>query len=262
MRWSSIVKKNQSESENIEVTVLSYTPKQFNFGTPESALDYLKEKEQGSDFVLSDVLRATTGVEEIERLSEEQKIEHKVLEKLAVLQKDAYQKAYELGFEEGTSKAIASTTEELTLKLAEMESLLASINKIKEEMIRQNEAHIIKMIYEIASRLAFDHVHENEDVVLRVIKQSIEEAQVDETVNVLVASEQLAFLEKSKDSAQRETEFLKKVKFIGSETITPGSCVVETNYGVIDARIEERVSKLWAELKQAVPKVKSPIETT
>jgi len=38
--------------------------------------------------------------------------------------------------------------------------------------------------------------------------------------------------------------------------------VVETNYGVIDARMEERVTKLWNELKQSLPKVKSPIETT
>lgn len=261
MRWSSIVKKNQEESDNnAEVTVLNYTPKQFNFGTPESAMEYLREKEEGSDFVMSDVLRTTTGVEEIERLSEEQKIEQKVLEKISLLQEDAYQQAYELGFQEGTQKAIQDKTEELEAKSSELEALLQSLNKIKEEMAHQNEAHMIKMIYEIASRLAFDHVNEHQDVVLKLIKKSIEEAQADENVNVLVSNEQLEFLEKIKQSDKRENEFLRKVKFVGSDSVSIGSCVVETNYGVIDARIEERVSKLWNELKQAVPKVKSPIE--
>ena len=82
MRWSSIVKQDKSNVEHADVTVLNYTPKQFDFGTPGSAIKYLKQKEQGSDFIMSDVLRTTTGVEEIERLSEEQKIEEKVLDKI------------------------------------------------------------------------------------------------------------------------------------------------------------------------------------
>lgn len=260
MRWSSIVKRDQSNSDQSDVTVLNYTPKQFDFGTPESAMEYLKEKEQGSDFVMSDVLRTTTGVEEIERLSEEKKIEDKVLGKISQLQEEAYQKAYELGFEEGNKKAIEDKSAELEGKYQELESLLLSLNKIKEEMIYQNEAHIIKMIYEIASRLAFDHVNEHQEIVLKLIKKSIEQAQADENVNVLVSNSQLEFLEKIKQTEKRENEFLQKVKFVGSETVSVGSCVVETNYGIIDARIEERISKLWSELKQAVPKVNSPIE--
>ncbi len=262
MRWSSIVKQDKSNVEHADVTVLNYTPKQFNFGTPGSAIDYLRNKEEGSDFVMSDVLRTTTGVEEIERLSEEQKIEEKVLDKISLLQQDAYQKAYDLGFLEGSQKAIEDKSDELNLKSLEMDQLLASLIQIKEEMIHQNEAHMMRMIYQIASKLAFDHVNENQEVVLNVIKKSIEEAQADEHVNVLVANEQLEFLEKIKQAEKRENEFLKKVKFVGSDTVSVGSCIVETNYGVIDARIEERISKLWAEFKQAIPKVKSPIGTT
>lgn len=261
MRWSNIVKKDKSNALEADVTVLNYTPKEFNFGTPEAALEYLNKKVLGSDFMMSDVLRTTTGVEEIERLSEEQKIEEKVLHKISLLQEDAYKKAYDLGFEEGTKKAIESKTEALNKKMLKLDDLRLSLIQIKEQMVHQSEAHIIKMIYEIASKLAFDHVSEHQEVVLKVIKKSIEEAQADENVNVLVSSEQLEFLEGIKLEEKRENEFLKKVKFVGSSEVSAGSCVVETNYGIIDARIEERVAKLWAEFKQAVPKVKSPIES-
>ena len=44
MRWSSILKENTKEQEG-EVTILDYTPKQFNFGTPEAALTYIQEKD-------------------------------------------------------------------------------------------------------------------------------------------------------------------------------------------------------------------------
>ena len=260
MRWSSIVKENQKNVDQSEVTVLNYTPVQFDFGTPGSALDYLQEKEKGSDFVMSDVLRATTGVEEIERQSEETKIEQKVLDKISLLQEDAYKQAYELGYDEGRAKAIEDKSSELQRKSEELDQLTANLFKIKEEMVYQNEAHIMRMIYEIATRLAFDHISEKQEVVLQLIKKSIEEAQADENVNVRVSNEQLEFLEKIKLNPTRDYEFLKQVKFEGSDSISVGSCIVETNYGVIDARIEERVKKLWTELKQAVPKVKSPIE--
>ncbi|MGZ3689963.1 MAG: FliH/SctL family protein [Pseudobdellovibrio sp.] len=259
MRWSSILKENTKEQEG-EVTILDYTPKQFNFGTPEAALTYIQEKEFGSDFVMSDVLRTTTGVEEIERLSEEQKIEEKVLEKISDIQADAYKQAYDLGFEEGTKKAIEDKTAELEQKLDELHALTVTLTKIKEEMVHQNEAHMMRMIYEIASRLAFDHVNEKQEVVLHIIKKSIEEAQADENVNVRVSTSQLEFLDQLKQSTNREFDFLKKVKFEGADNVSVGSCIVETNYGVIDARIEERVNKLWLELKQAIPKVKSVIE--
>ena len=259
MRWSSILKENTRVQEG-EVTILDYTPKQFNFGTPDAALDYIKEKEFGSDFVMSDVLRTTTGVEEIERLSEEQKIEEKVLEKISDIQADAYKQAYDLGFEEGTKKAIEDKTAELEQKLDEMHALTMTLTQIKEEMVHQNEAHVMRMIYEIASRLAFDHVTEKQEVVLHIIKKSIEEAQADENINVRVSVSQLEFLDQLKQSSAREFDFLKKVKFEGADNVSVGSCIVETNYGVIDARIEERVNKLWLELKQAIPKVKSIIE--
>lgn len=261
MRWSSILKPKAGEEQN-EVTILEYTPKQFNFGTPESAIEYLREKEFGSDFVMSDVLRQTTGVEEIERQNEQQIIEDKVLEKISVLQEDAYKQAYDLGFEEGTQKAILDKTAELEQKAVELGVLAANLVKIKEELVYQNEAHIMRMIYEIASRLAFDHISEKQEVVVQLIKKAIEESQAEDNINVRVSNEQLEFLEQVKQSAGREYEFLKKVKFEGSDSISVGSCVVETNYGVIDARIEQRVDKLWNELKQALPKVKSPIEPT
>ena len=261
MRWSSIVKKDKSDKYETEVTVLSYTPKEFNFGTPAAALEYLNAKKQGSDFMMSDVLRATTGIEEIERLSEEQKIEEKVLYKISLLQEEAYRKAYDLGFEEGTKKAIEDKSVELNKKSLKLDDLRLSLVQIKEVMIYQNEAHIMKMIYEIASKLAFDHIHEHQEVILKLIKRLIEEAQADENVNVLVSNEQLAFLESFKEKNERENEFLQKVKFVGSDEVSTGSCVVETNYGIIDARIEERISKLWKEFKPAIPKVKSPIES-
>lgn len=255
---SSILKKDEQAGQS-DISVLNYVPDQFNFGTPEAALKYLREKDKGSGFVLSDVLRKTTGVDEIEKLSEEQKIENKVLEKLATVQEEAYEKAYQLGLEEGLSKAFNDKASDIDYNLAELEKLMMQLTTLKEEMAKQNESHLIQLVYRIASRLAFDHIEEKPEIVMSVIKDAIEMSQSEEEVNVMVSEAQVDFLEKMKQQTGRQYEFLKKVKLQTSDQVTSGGCIIETNYGVVDARIEERVNKLWTELKQALPRVKSPI---
>ena len=256
---SNILKKANESSLAADISILNYVPKQIEYGTPEAAVDYLREKEKGSDFVMNNVLRQTTGVDAIEKLSEETKIENKVLEKLTLIQAEAYQKAFDLGLEEGLKKALTEKTNDINHNLDELEKLMLKLINLKEEMAKQNESHLIQLVYEIARRIAFDHIEENPEVVISVIKNAIEIAQANEDITVLVSGTQVDFLEKMKLQTGREFEFLKKIKFQVSDQVTSGSCIIETNFGVVDARIEERVNKLWTELKQALPRVKSPI---
>ncbi len=256
---SNVLKKSNEGSLGSDISVLNYVPKQIQFGTPDAALDYLREKEKGSDFIMSDVLRQTTGVDTIEKMTEETKIENKVLEKLSEVQSDAYENAFQLGLEEGREKAYAERTNDINFNLSKLEEMMQQMAHLKEEMIRQNESHIVTLVYNIAKRIALDHIEEKPEIVLSVIKNAIDMAQADEDVNVLICSSQVEFLENMKTKSGREAEFLSKVRFQVSDQVTSGGCIVETNFGVVDARIEERVSKLWTELKQALPRVKSPI---
>lgn len=260
MRWSSIVKKDRSEDVQSDISVLEYAPKAFEIGTPKSAMNYLQEKAHGSDFVMSDVLRKTTGVEEIEKQTEKQLIEQKVLEKLTTVQEEAYQQAYALGLEQGQQKAYEENKADLQQQVQSFVDLTASLNNIKQELTHQNEAHLVRLVFDIASRIAFDHVQENSEAVLQVIKKGIEQAQAEENITVLVSAQQIQLVEAAKQENTKETEFLKKINFESSDTLSIGSCIVETNYGVVDASIEQRVQKLWSELKQTIPKVKSPVE--
>lgn len=237
-------------------TVLEYKPKDFAVVTPAAALEYIIQKKDGSDFTMSDVLRQTTGVAEIEKQSKEQKIEDLALEKVALIQEQAYAQGFELGKTEGHKEAFEKTTAEINSGLDQVNKLIEKMTLIKSELIHQNETHMMTMIYQIAEKLAFDHIQSHPDIILSVIKKSIEIAQADEDVTVSIAPEQLDFLEKMKTQNQREFEFLKNIKLQAVVGIESGGCIVETNYGIIDARIAERTNKLWDEIKQALPKVK------
>jgi flagellar assembly protein FliH len=253
MRWSSLIK---GQGDQTAVTVMEFEPKHFDLGTPGQALDYLAHKEKGSDFVMNDVIRKMTGVEQIEKQSEEQKIEHRVLEKVTEVEEQAYKEGFELGKEEGFKSASDKRLSELDRGLQELNQAMQSIQNLKPDLIEQNERHIVEMVYKIAEKIAFDHIQQHPEVIISVMKKSIETAQAEEDVIVHVSSEQIDFIEKMKQMTGRDFEFLKTVKLQPSDKVMPGGCIVETNYGVIDSQVEERTKKLWDEISQMLPKAK------
>lgn len=252
--------KTVLKTEGTAQKVLEYVPPKFELGAGEHAKAYLDgRRAKANDFRMSDVIRLQTGVQQIETSQQEEDVERKVLEKLKEVQESAYQEAYQLGLDEGRRDAFQGTSGEINEKLQAMEQLIQSIKDLKKELVTHNEAHLVQLAFHMAKRLAHHESTVDQNVVATVIRDSIEKAQVEEEVSVQVAKEHLQFLETLKNETGREFEFMKKVKLEPVETMSPGGCIITTNYGQIDARFEERVNKLWEGIAENLPRVKETI---
>lgn len=247
------------ESDRAKEIVLDYVPRTIQLPTPEQAIDYLEAKAQGSDFKMADVIRQQTKIDEVEAASMELQVETKVLEKIQEIQESAYKEAYNLGLDEGKKEAFLKATGEIEERLSKLDGLIETIKTLKSEMVKQNESHIIELVYHIAKRIVSAEVQRNPELVMAVMKEAAEMAQLEESVKVEVNPEQVEFLEKLKKETGRHLDFLKKMSFIPNESISVGGCVISTNYGVIDSRIEERVSKVWETLSESLTRVKDRI---
>jgi len=115
------------------------------------------------------------------------------------------------------------------------------------------------LIFQIASRIAKTEVQGNQEAIIQILRDAIGLAQDEEQVNVHVSPAQFDFLEQLKAETGREFEFLKKINFQSNKEISDGGCVVETNYGEVDARIEQRIEQLWITLSESLHKVKDRI---
>lgn len=235
--------------------VVEFIPNTLTLPTPGAALDYLKAKAVGADFTMSEAIKQQTGIDEIERASEEQRIEELVVEKLKSIQESAYQEAYQIGLSEGREEAIRKSMQIFEEKLDHLSNSLKMIENIKSELMKHNEAHLVNLMFHMASRLAFDHVQKNPEVILKIIHSSIQMAQEDEKIVVRMNPDQINFIEELKKNTKREFQFIKQIDFSADPEIQFGGCIIETNYGQVDARLEERVAKLWETLSETLPKV-------
>ncbi len=252
MPWSKAVLKR----EEADTQVLEYKPSKFELGIPSQALDYLKAKSIGSDFRMSDVIRKQTGVEELELQSDEKRIEDRALEKLKEIQENAYQEGFNLGLDEGRKKAFEESARHIEQNLAELSQTIQSISNIKKEILNHNEAHMVQLLFHMASKLAQSHLEYDHAPIVDIIKQAVSLAQGEESVTVHVSSRQIEFLENLKAQQKVELDFLDHVKLVANDDMTPGGCIVETNYGEVDASLEQRIQQLWKNLEENMPRVK------
>ncbi len=257
MPWSSISDHNKkSADEQQPEKVTEFKPRAFTLSQSESNASYMEGKKRGSHFVMNDVAKKVTGVESIEKKNEQDIVDRKVAEQLEAIKVKAYDEAYQEGLKDGFKSAAEQRLKEINQAIDDFQTLVSSIQNIKEDLVHQNEAHIVSSVFHIARKIAYSHIEDNPDLVLPVIKKTVEMAQTDEEITVLVSQVQVDFIENLKNLANRDFDFLKNVKLEPSEVVTAGGCIVETNYGVIDAQIETRIDKIWTELQQSLPKIK------
>lgn len=249
----SIFSKNEADK-----LAVSYSPRKFPTVVAPTALEFVSRQSQNSlsGFKIDKIVAEKTGIARMERLSIEEKVEQEALARLKDLEEQAYREAYRLGLEEGRQKAFAESRDELQEKMQSLKSVIAAIESLKVDLVGFNEAHIMRLIYYMAKRLMMDEISTRPEAVLSVVQQAAAAAQSDETITVRVAEEDFAFIEGAREELGTEFAVLGRARIESSPEIKPGGCIVQTNYGDVDATVERRLEKLWESIEEKMPQVK------
>lgn len=258
---SVTTQKILSKSE-ADTRVVEYTPREFPNRMSEAAVEFVKfqSAQENPDFKIDRVVSVTTGISELEKISLSERVETEALERLKAMQEEAYRQGYDLGRDEGRESAYQEKNAELAKALSEVDRVVHTLEILKTELVRQNEASIVTLIYEIASKIAMTEIQANPDLVLPVIQQAAAGAQEEEQILIRLAQSDIDFVEGAKARLGQEFEFIKRAKLEASVDTRPGGCVIITNFGQVDATIEKRLEKVWTSVQQKLPKKTDVIE--
>ena len=246
--------------EEADLIAISFQPKKFPNVVSKVALDFVAFQNHQTDtsgvpsFRIDRIVAEQTGVAELERLSMEERVERQALERLKTVQEEAYQQAYSVGLDEGRESAFNEFRSQFEERIQHFDQLLTEMTQIKSELISHNEAHIVGLVYHLAKRIAMSEIEQHPEFILNVVNQAVQSAQVDESVTVRLAAQDVDFIESIRPKLGKEFDAIKNVKLEAADDIRAGGCVVRTNYGAIDSTVEQRVEKLWTALKDRIPR--------
>lgn len=249
--------------EDAEKRVVAYTPREFPYTIGPAAVDFVRYQtnEENPSFKIDNVVAATTGIAELEKTALSERVEAEALERLKLMQEEAYRHGYDLGRDEGQETAYLEKSDELSDRLRKMDKIIEGLEQLKMELVRSNEASLVLLIYQIANKLAMTEIADKRELILSVLRAAAQDAQDEESLTIRLAKSDLEFIESNKVRLGQEFEFMKKAKLETADEIREGGCVVVTNFGQVDATIEKRLEKVWTTLAEKLPKTTDVVST-
>jgi len=153
------------------------------------------------------------------------------------------QAAYERGRHEGE----ASLREQLINQRNEMgavlNGVLESLRNALPQVIHETESALIELALESARKMVAGTAI-SEEMIDAVVREALK--QVEDTGEVIVQlhPDDLALLRKQKAKILEGAPDCGPLRFVGSEEVSRGGCLVQTRFGIIDARRETKLEQL------------------
>lgn len=245
-----------SQEEAASKGVIDFFPQKISSPVTREATQFISQQEgpREKPFRLNPLVADQTGISELERLSIEERIEKKALEKLKEIQEGAYQEAFALGEAEGRKAGLEEKKKEIAETLKKLEATVQQIVDLMPEQFVIAESTIVDVIFHLAKELALEQISENPQRLMPILREVSASLQSDQKVSVHLSPEDINSLDAVLNSLNLDNDFKNKNKIVSDEKITKGGCLVETNHGVIDATLELRIKKIWETLKTKKPK--------
>ena len=167
-----------------------------------------------------------------------------------------YQKGFNEGLEQGKSEGEKAGEELAAGKieplLNSLQSELLQLKNIRQETYRYIEKQVVDLALAIARKVVCREIEMDKEVVMCVAREAL--AKVDDAVEIKIkmSPSDLQFIEKAKYQLSDLIDKIDNVTLEAEENIQRGGCILETNLGEIDARIEKQLQAVEESFRNAL----------
>ena len=149
--------------------------------------------------------------------------------------------AYSEGFEKGKESEKESEKKILISIVDELRGAFAELEEFKKSVCLNAEKAAVKLSLCIAEKVLHAEIEKNDNSIIKIIKESFKKIMGNETIKIKINPYDLSYIQ-SAESLKIDNILAKSsVNFEADAEISRGGCVLETDSGEIDARIESQL---------------------
>ena len=156
-------------------------------------------------------------------------------------EKDLEEQAYISGFEKGEKEGRESSKNRIETLLISLDQALLGIDKAKKDLFLISEREAVELALSIAGKIIHQEVSTDRGVVLNVVKAALKKVTKHKKIKIRLNPADLDFMNEVKSQMPGLVDSFDEVIFEGDTSIGDGGCVIDTNFGDIDARIEKQL---------------------
>lgn len=158
------------------------------------------------------------------------------------------QAAFERGVAEGEKRLGEQLLRQRTELLELQNGVLASLRDAVPRVVRQSEAALIQLALEVAQKLVGD-LPVSAEMIEAAVRSALAQVEESTEFHVFLHAEDLALLQKCSSPALLRGPGNEAVRFQASSEVTRGGCLVQTRFGVVDARRETKLALIRQSLE-------------
>ena len=161
------------------------------------------------------------------------------------------QEAYAEGFAKGEAEGKAAGLAQYEQQREELAALLRALEGEREAVLRQHEESMLALITAMVDRLVSHEISVNPLVIQACLKNAMEFVVENSTVQIHLHGDDFARLKKASLEDSRLIEGKNRIQLVEDPNIAVGGCFLKTDFGEIDATLENSKTRLYAAVEQA-----------
>ena len=161
--------------------------------------------------------------------------------------------AYRKGYDEGQKSGYNDGQSELNRLIERVHKIVESVMNRREEILRDTEQQIVDLVI-LMTRKIVKIISENQKgVVLSNVLSALKKVKTRCSVIIRVNIEDLKLTSEHTGEFIKRVEAVQGITVIEDSSVDKGGCVVETDFGAIDARIASQLGELENKILEISP---------
>lgn len=214
----------------------------------EAAFAEVKRQTDQAQIIKSDAEQAASKIIEDAKLEAERIIQEANVEKeniKATAHQDGYKEGHEQGFMEGQN--------EVNRLVERVHKIVESVMVRREEILCETEQQIVELVL-LMTRKVVKIISENQKtVVLSNVLAALKKIRTRGNITLRVNTEDLKLTTAHVDEFIKRIENVSGISVIEDSSVDKGGCIVETDFGAIDARISSQLAELESKIMEISP---------
>ncbi|MZH46140.1 MAG: hypothetical protein F3739_03740 [Nitrospinae bacterium] len=201
---------------------------------PSMRRDFTYDSENARNFDQANVNKAKVGVKELLKDALD-----KAKRQATDIKSKAQKEGYDSGYSEGFKKGEDAAREEFKPFLETIEGLISDLTSFRKGMYDKVEREMVEMVVSLAKKVIHFEFSTRDDAVQEMIRLAVKSVLDRESMVIKINPADKGYAESFRPELHHLFGEIKNITFEAHSGIERGGCVVETNFGVIDAQIDK-----------------------
>jgi len=147
--------------------------------------------------------------------------------------------AYESGFRQGEKAGMAIAEKKIEASLRRYSEAILEIGRLRTRLFHQVEREVVKLAVEVAKKIVHREIQADREIIQTLVKVALSHVAEKSAVTVHLHPVDYAYILEHRAELSAGADDGREVALLADKSIERGGCLIQTECGDIDARIEE-----------------------